>query len=102
MSIASYLVCPSRRLMLPLGKRLRAPDGTVIGYSIGNHRSSEDVERTQALWKFLADTAGEQLVVTFSDDAEFEEIATYAVIGGDCEADGDMPFDVYLGSETAP
>ena len=95
MSIYGYLVCRNRKLMLALGKRLRDPDGKVIGFSIGDHRSSEDVERTHALWRFLADTAGEELVVRFDYDDEFEEIATYCEIGGD--VDGvDIPIEDYL------
>jgi hypothetical protein len=93
MSIASYLVCPSRGVMLGLGKRLRDSE-RVIGFSVGDHLTSEDAERTAALWRFLADTAGEELVVKFSVDEEFETIAEYREIGGD-RVD-DIPFEVYL------
>jgi hypothetical protein len=93
-SISSYLVCPSRKLMIGLGKRLRDQSGTVTGFSIGAHPTSEDPHRTQALWRFLADTAGSELVVRFSDDEEFEEVACCREIGGD-EYD-DITFDDYL------
>ncbi|MGC4746901.1 hypothetical protein ACLQ28_14730 [Micromonospora sp. DT201] len=95
-SISSYLVCPSRKLIIGLGKRLRDPNGAVTGFSIGNHLTSEDPQLTQAMWKFLADTAGEEVVVKFSDDEEFEEIAGYQEIGGD-EYD-DISFEDYLRS----
>lgn len=95
MSIASYLVCPSRRLILGLGKRLSDENRKVTGFSIFDHFTYEDPEHTQALLKFLADTAGETLVVKFSDDPEFEEIASYSEIGGDTY--NDIPFDEYLG-----
>ncbi|GAA0897001.1 hypothetical protein GCM10009557_71380 [Virgisporangium ochraceum] len=94
MSISSYVVCPSRKLILALGKRLSDPNGTVIGFSIGEHFTADDPERTRALLKFLADTAGETLVVKFSDDPEFEHIAGYREIGGDTY--DDIPFDEYL------
>ncbi|MEV1108099.1 hypothetical protein AB0I95_05560 [Micromonospora sp. NPDC049751] len=94
MSVSSYLVCPSRQLMIGLGKRLREPSGTVIGYSIGNHLTSEDPQLTQALWKFLADTAGSRLVVKFSDDEDFEEIAGYRELGGD--EHGDITIEDYV------
>ncbi|WP_435204289.1 hypothetical protein [Micromonospora sp. bgisy143] len=83
MSVSSYLVCPSRQLMIGPGKRLREPSGTVVGFSIGDHLASEDPQLTQAIWTFLADTAGSELVVKFSDDEDFEEIAGYREIGGD-------------------
>lgn len=97
MSIASYLVCPSRKWILGLGKRLTDANRTVIGFSIFDHFTHEDPEHTQALLKFLADTAGETLVVKFSDDPEFEEIAGYCEIGGDSY--NDIPFDDYLRAE---
>ncbi|MFI5926420.1 hypothetical protein ACIA3K_10560 [Micromonospora sp. NPDC051543] len=83
MSVSSYLVCPSRQLMIGLGKRLRDESGAVTGFSIGNHLTSEDPQLTQVIWKFLAETAGAELVVKFSDDEDFEEIAGYREIGGD-------------------
>jgi hypothetical protein len=101
MSIGSYLVCPSRRWILCLGKRLTDANGTVIGFSIGDHFTFEDPEHTQALLRFLADTAGETVVVKFDDDPEFEEIAGYCEIGGD--AYKDIPFDDYLrGGQPGP
>ncbi|MEV4385477.1 hypothetical protein AB0J68_07065 [Micromonospora sp. NPDC049580] len=100
MSISSYLVCPSRKLMIGLGKRLRDQSGTVSGFSIGDHLTYEDPQLTQALWKFLADTAGSELVVKFSDDEEFEEIASYREIGGD-EYDG-IRIEDYLRREASP
>jgi hypothetical protein len=93
MSVSSYLMCPARGLMLGLGKRLRDPEGGVIGFSIGDRFSSEDPELAWALWAFLADTAGEELVVKFSDDKDFETIARNRVIGGD--AYDDIPFEDY-------
>lgn len=94
MSVSSYLVCPSRQLMIGLGKRLREQSGTVIGFSIGNHLTSEDPQLTQALWRFLADTAGSELVVKFSDDEDFEEIAGYREVGGD--EYGDITIEDYV------
>jgi hypothetical protein len=93
-SVSSYLVCPSRQLMIGLGKRLREQSGTVIGFSISNRLTSEDPQLTQALWTFLADTAGSELVVRFSDDEDFEEIAGYREIGGD--EYGDITIKDYL------
>lgn len=95
MSVAAYLVCGSRKLTIGLGKRLHAPGGRVIGFSIGEHHLSDDSERTKALWKFLADTAGAELVVKYSDDEDFETIAEYREIGGWVE-DGGIPFEDYL------
>ncbi|MGV9210849.1 hypothetical protein ACTFTM_03200 [Micromonospora sp. RB23] len=97
MSISSYLVCPSRKVIIGLGKRLRDESGAVTGFSIGSHLTSEDPQLTQVIWKFLAETAGAQLVVKFSDDPEFEEIAGYREIGGD-EYD-DVTFEDYLSGE---
>jgi hypothetical protein len=83
--------------MLGLGKRLTDPNGKVIGFSVRDHFTFEDPEHTRALLTFLADTAGETVVVKFDHDAEFEEIATYSEIGGD--AYNDIPFDEYLRGE---
>jgi hypothetical protein len=83
--------------MLGLGKRLTDPTGKVIGFSIHDHFTFEDPEHTQALLKFLADTAGEAVVVKFDYDPDFEEIATYSEIGGDTY--NDIPFDEYLRGE---
>jgi hypothetical protein len=35
MGISAYLVCPSRQLIINLGKPLRRPDGTVVGFDQG-------------------------------------------------------------------
>ncbi|MET8524796.1 hypothetical protein [Micromonospora sp. NPDC005172] len=83
MSISSYLVCPSRKLIIGLGKRLRDESGAVKGFSVGG--------------KFLAETAGAELVIKFSDDPEFDEIAGYREIGGD--EYGDITFDECMRAE---
>jgi len=98
MSISAYLVCPSRKLTLGIGKPLREPDGTIRKFAMGNETfppNSEQLDLTKALWKFLADTAGEPLYVKFSGDEEFETIAGYPQVGGWAE-DGDIPFEDYL------
>ena len=96
MSEISFLVCPSRQLMLALGKRLREPERGVIGFALRDRRTSDDADSTQALWKFLADTAGEELVVKFSDDDDFEEIAGYRTISLWADEDQDIPISEYL------
>lgn len=98
MSIYAYLVCPSRKLTLGLGKPLRGPDGTIIRFAAGSETTppnSEQPDLTKALWKFLADTTGEALYVKFDYDEEFETIAGYPRVGGAAE-DGDVPFEDYL------
>ena len=80
--------------MIGLGKRLREPSGTTIGFSIGNHLTSEDPQLTQALWRYLADTAGSELVVKFSDDEDFEKVAGYRELGGD--EYGDITIEDYV------
>ncbi|PRX92483.1 hypothetical protein CLV72_110245 [Allonocardiopsis opalescens] len=95
MSISAHLVCPNRRLSLRLGKRLRDEDGKVFGFSVGSIDSWEDEQRSRALWKFLAETSGEELVVVFSDDEQFDTVAEYREIGGQIE-DGDIPIEDYL------
>jgi hypothetical protein len=42
------------------------PGRKVIGFSIGDRFSYEDLERNRALWRFLAETAVKALVVKFS------------------------------------
>jgi hypothetical protein len=95
MSVSAHLVCPARRLSVMLGKRLTDGTRTVTGFALGPVLAPDDPELTAVIWKFLADTAGEELVVKFSDDLEFEEFASYREIGGWAE-DGDIPADVYL------
>jgi hypothetical protein len=46
----------------------------------------------------LAKTAGEQLIVKFSDDDDFETVAGYREIGG-WEEDGHISFEDYLDSD---
>jgi len=97
-SIYAYLVCPSRKLMLGLGKPLREPDGKIRQFAAGSESApsnSEQSDLTKALWKFLADTTGEALYVKFDYGEEFETIAGYPEIGGDAE-DGNIPFEDYL------
>jgi hypothetical protein len=95
MSIAAYLVCPSREMSIFLGKRLRHRDGPIFGFSVGPAMAEEDPEHCAALFAFLADTAGEQLRVALSYEDDFEVVAGYRMVGGDAE-DGDIPFADYL------
>lgn len=98
MGISAYLVCPSRKLTLGMGKPLREPDGTIRQFASGNETfppNSEQPDLTKALWKFLADTAGEALYIKFDYGEEFETIAGYPEIGGDAE-DDNIPFEDYL------
>ena len=67
MSEISFLVCPSRQLMLALGKRLREPERGVIGFALRDRRTSDDADSTEALSEFLADTAGEEWVGKLGD-----------------------------------
>lgn len=95
MSTSAYLVCPPLQLMIGLGKPLRAPDGTISSFDQGLVQGTERAQIDRALWKFLAQTAGENLVVVFSGDDDFETIAGYRQIGGWTE-DGNIPFAAYL------
>jgi hypothetical protein len=99
MSIAAYLVCPSRRISLLLGKRLRDTDARTFGFSFGEHRSSEnpDPQLTAAVWAFLADTAGEQVRVAFSDDLDYDTVAGYTHIERDPDDTGDISLEDYVG-----
>jgi hypothetical protein len=101
MSISAYLVCHPRRLMLNLGKPLRRPDDTVTAFDQGFLQGAERAQLDRALWKFLADTAGDTLVVAYDGDDDFETIAGYREIGGDAE-DGDIPLADYLGETGVP
>jgi hypothetical protein len=100
MSISAYLVCHSRGLTLNLGKPLRRPDDTVMAFDQGFLQGAERAQLDRALWKFLADTAGETLVVTYDGDDDFETVAGYQEIGGDAE-DGNIPLADYLGEADA-
>jgi hypothetical protein len=95
MSISAYLVCRSRKLLINIGKPLRRPDGTVEGYDQWSVPDTERAQLDRALWKFLADTAGETLAVVFDSDPDFDSIAGYPEIGGWPEDDG-IPFSDYL------
>jgi hypothetical protein len=95
MSISAYLVCHSRRLTINLGKPLRGPDDTVLAHDQGFLQGAARAQLDRALWRFLADTAGEPLVVVHDGDEAFETVAAYPEIGGDRE-DGGIPFHVYL------
>jgi hypothetical protein len=94
-SISAYLVCRSRRLFINIGKPLRRPDGTVEGYDQGFISDTERAQLDRALWRFLADTAGESLAVVYDSDPDFETIAGFPEIGGWPEDDG-IPFSTYL------
>lgn len=100
MSISAYLVCHSRRLTIGLGKPLRRADDTVSGFDQGFLRGAARAQLDRGLWRFLADTAGEPLVVTYDSDDDFEVVAGYREIGGDAE-DGDIPLSTYLGEPPA-
>lgn len=100
MSTSAYLVCRPRRLFLNIGKPLRRPDGTVEGYDQGHISNTERAQLDRALWKFLAQTAGEPLAVVYDSDPDFETIAGFPEIGGWPE-DGGIPFADYLGETAA-
>lgn len=100
MSISAYLICRSQQITIALGKPLRRPDGTVIDFGHGHIQGAERAQLDRALWKFLADTAGEQLVVARSGDVDFETSAGWPMIGGDAE-DGNIPLHEYLGEAPA-
>ncbi|GAA4943715.1 hypothetical protein [Actinoplanes utahensis] len=102
MSVTSYLVCPSRQLALGLGKRLRNSDGDLTGFALNDRLTSDDVDMTQALWKFLVDTAGEELVVKFSDAADYEEIASHREISLWADEDRDVSIADYLRDGAQP
>lgn len=93
MSISAHLVCPARNLSIGLGKPLRDSQKRVLSFADANE--GEHSPLTRALWKFLADTSGEDLMVKFSDEEDFETVAGYCEIGG-WEEDGDIPFEKYL------
>jgi hypothetical protein len=88
-------VCPSRRISLLLGKRLRDTDARISRFSLGEHRSSEDPDPqlTAAVWAFLADTAGEQIRVAFSDDLDYDAVAGYTHIERDPDDTGDVSLE---------
>jgi hypothetical protein len=102
MSEYGYLVCSDCRVVLDLGKAVKAPDGPVSYYQIGDQEPNwqmPDVSR--ALWKMLADHTGHCLRPIRESSPEYEawladEEATggYTVIGGD-KLD-DVPFADYL------
>lgn len=94
LSMSAYLVCEAREMKLGLGKPLRGPSGKVIDFADRNEMS------TRALWKFVADTAGETIIVTFDSDSDFEIFSGYPEIGGWPE-DGGIPFEEYLRDQSA-
>ena len=100
MSVSAYLVCYPRRLTINLGKPLRWPDGTTFGYDQGFLQGAARAQLDRALWRFLADTAGDPLVVVHDGDEDFDTVAGYQEIGGDAE-DGDIPVADYLGEPPA-
>ena len=100
MSILSYLVCRSRQLTIALGKPLMRSDGTISDFGHGYLQGAERAQLDRALWKFLAATAGESLVVAGSDHPDFDTIAGWPMIGGEVE-DGNIPLNEYLGEEVA-
>lgn len=95
MSASAYLVCRSREMLIALGKPIRRPDGTVDRFDPGSVHGAQRAQLDRALWKFLADTAGNELTVAFDTDRGFDAIAEFREIGGLAE-EGDVPFDQYL------
>jgi len=73
-------------VLLPLGKPVRREDGSIDHFHLageGYDSNSEHPLLGRALWKFLADHAGHPFRVAFSDEPDFEVVASFSEIGGD-------------------
>jgi hypothetical protein len=101
MAVYAMIICPRRQLTLWLGKPLRDkpfsdPDFRVISFHSGSEVTpvnSAQPQLNSALWKFLADTAGEEVTTIFDHHEDFETIAGWQLVGGDIYG---IPFDDYL------
>jgi len=97
MSRYAWLACPNRRLMIWLGKIVTSGSGDIHHFKIGNVSSppnSRNEQLNRVVWKFLAETAGEELCVITDMHAEYEHLEEYREIGGDGASD--IPIDSYL------
>ena len=92
------LLCPAKRMKFFLGKVLRHEDLVPFyfwhGDSGQNNSNFNNRELNMALWKFLADTMGHELIVKYDDDMTEEELE-YFDIGGEQVGRG-VPFSEYL------
>jgi hypothetical protein len=97
MSATGFLLCPSCKVCIALGKPVQREDNSVKYFHIGfgPPRNSARTLLNESVWKFLADHYGHQLRVLSDYDDEQNEIYEYTEIGAD-EADGHIPFEKYL------
>lgn len=97
MSRYAYLVCDNTKTRLWLGKAVFHLDGSINHFAAGpaeGPRNSLQDERTRALWKFIADSAGHSLKVVLEGGEEYPSMLSYREIGG--STDEDIPFGRYL------
>lgn len=98
MSRYAQLACMDCKVLCFPGKAVYRQDERIDYFKIGPASEPANWQRPElnrVIWKMLADHAGHHLQVVVSGDAEFEQAADFAMIGG-VTGTQEISFEDYL------